>query len=86
MKCSELKWNFGSFHDGVWSLELADGRHIALEGEGSVSLGRGVIHGLLHQTKEVRPLAYELSGNYPNPFNPTTMVGYQLGHTGSVKL
>jgi hypothetical protein len=32
------------------------------------------------------PAAYELGNNYPNPFNPTTVVDYQLPVAGSVRL
>lgn len=82
----ELMWDFGPSQDGLWSLELADGRTLALEGKGSASLGSGVVHGLLHQAKRVRAVAYELTGNYPNPFNPMTTVGYQVGAAGLVQL
>ena len=44
------------------------------------------MHGLLHQAKRVRAVAYELTGNYPNPFNPSTTVGYQVGAAGLVQL
>jgi Secretion system C-terminal sorting domain len=27
-----------------------------------------------------------LSQNYPNPFNPSTLIRYQVAHTGSVRL
>ncbi|MCX6639138.1 MAG: S8 family peptidase [bacterium] len=32
------------------------------------------------------PSAYELKGAYPNPFNPTTNISYNLGDAGNVKL
>jgi hypothetical protein len=32
------------------------------------------------------PRAYELLPNYPNPFNPTTVVSYQLPATSDVRL
>jgi uncharacterized delta-60 repeat protein len=32
------------------------------------------------------PTAYALRANYPNPFNPVTMIGYDVGRTGPVSL
>ena len=35
---------------------------------------------------EVAPVSDELLSNYPNPFNPTTTMRYQVRHSGPVKL
>lgn len=32
------------------------------------------------------PTSYALNNNYPNPFNPTTMISYQIPKAGEVKL
>ncbi len=32
------------------------------------------------------PLETRLDGNYPNPFNPSTVIGYQLSSAGAVRL
>ncbi|MEM1095501.1 MAG: choice-of-anchor D domain-containing protein [Bacteroidota bacterium] len=32
------------------------------------------------------PSQFELQGNYPNPFNPTTMISYQLPESATVRL
>ena len=32
------------------------------------------------------PYETRLDGNYPNPFNPTTVIGYQLSTAGTVRL
>ena len=36
--------------------------------------------------EEMSPAAFELSGNYPNPFNPTTTITYRIERAGQVKL
>lgn len=34
----------------------------------------------------VTPISFTLSGNYPNPFNPTTTINYSIPSDGNVKL
>lgn len=35
---------------------------------------------------EIEPVAYSLNGNYPNPFNPTTTIDFDLAEPGQVSL
>jgi hypothetical protein len=39
-----------------------------------------------HEASPQVPLAYELSQNYPNPYNPRTQIAYQLPQAGVVSL
>ena len=38
------------------------------------------------QVSEIRPRQYQLSQNFPNPFNPTTSINYQLKDKGFISL
>jgi hypothetical protein len=40
----------------------------------------------VEENPAVNPYTYELSANYPNPFNPTTNINFTLAKAGDVKL
>lgn len=60
-------------------------RQVNLDGTQSFSDPIGVA-GVSSVVVDVRPLIFEIQSNYPNPFNPSTMIGYQLPAAGNVKL
>ncbi len=39
-----------------------------------------------HGSPDLLPTAFGLSPNYPNPFNPSTLIPYQIGKTARVRL
>ncbi len=57
-----------------------------VNGNESESAAASVVVGVADRPKDAIPTDYALGNNYPNPFNPTTMITYQLPKAGEVKL
>jgi hypothetical protein len=78
---------------------LAEGHGLALTPDGDLYIGwtSGLAHpvdqyrapcdfGVAVEDRPLLPLAFELGANYPNPFNPSTTLGYALPAAGQVQL
>jgi hypothetical protein len=53
---------------------------------GYVHIDRIEIRGTIDEIDELRPMVTELVGNYPNPFNPETIIKYSVATDGPVTI
>lgn len=56
------------------------------EGEYDVAVSGTGVASAAHTAKDLLPTVTQLKGNYPNPFNPTTTIGYDLSTAGHARL
>jgi photosystem II stability/assembly factor-like uncharacterized protein len=80
-----LKWNLGQYHQTVADFTLDTEGH----------LYAGTIGGGVYRSAEAilsapeistAPESFTLEHNYPNPFNPSTNIGFSIPHRGDVRL
>ena len=76
-----LRWQVPA--QSAWDLEV-DGTTVALVGSGAVSVDENATV-LLHD-RSGTPRATVLHGAWPNPFNPSTAINYQLAQPGDIRL
>ncbi len=75
--------NSSAFPVAVTPVEGAGRESIALEGSGWEGVAKASI---FEEEGTAAPEAFSLGDNYPNPFNPTTNINYNLKEASHVKL
>ena len=82
----ELRWDLEPGQFETWSIELADGRRMAIKDEGSIDLEGGVVHGFVHRDTLQNFPPFELTKIFPTPFNSTATVEYEIATAGYITL
>jgi hypothetical protein len=79
--------SIGGFSPGIHTVELTDpsGCFPPVEVTCSASMGKDGGDSWYEDETDA-PSATALLGNYPNPFNPSTSISYQLSTAGNVSL
>ncbi len=78
-----LRWQAPAASSGEWVL-VVGGSAFGLDGEGALAPPAGIQ--LSVRRLPGRPRAFALHPNYPNPFNPTTTIRYDLPEVRRVSL
>ena len=77
----QLRWQ--SVTAGQWELQVGT-RTVSLVGDGQVAIPAGAE--VILRQRATTPSATALLPSYPNPFNPTTTLRYELAQAGQVQV
>ncbi len=79
--------HFGTDQAEYWIVAVDNTNQLSIDSDRRSTSGQSAIQWKLAENENTDPvITYELHHNYPNPFNPTTAIQYDIKEKGVVRL